>query len=434
MKPKPNIGRDTDCYIKDTIEFDLSLPPYKKKTLANGVEVYCIDLGNSPSTMITWIFDAGMLWEEKKLVATISNALLKSGTRTRSALGIGEHFKYYGTYTSGFVQYETAEFTIGCLNKSLGEVLPVVADILSNSAYPQHEIEEFVKGGRQNLQLHLQRRDFIANRLMNSYLYGKQHPLGKPTVAEDYLGPRQSDITNFFDRFYRQGGCRIIAAGQLPGDVITRLDSAFGFLPIHPIDRIGSNRRSFPIMPAACKKYVISSGLEASECSIRIARSLPNQHHPDFIRLPMLNIVFGGYIGSRLKNNIRKAKGYGYEIHSFLINNSHDGCLVVVVEAAKEVCSFVIAEVYKEMNRLRKDLIGESELQKARDFAISSFLDDLKDPFKVAALWKSILLNRQGDGYFADHIQVIKTITPDEIQELAIKYLEPNDFFELTVI
>jgi predicted Zn-dependent peptidase len=36
--------------------------------------------------------------------------------------------------------------------------------------------------------------------------------------------------------------------------------------------------------------------------------------------------------------------------------------------------------------------------------------------------------------YFYDSLQTIRTITPEELQELAKKYLNPEEFYELVVV
>jgi predicted Zn-dependent peptidase len=48
--------------------------------------------------------------------------------------------------------------------------------------------------------------------------------------------------------------------------------------------------------------------------------------------------------------------------------------------------------------------------------------------------WKNIILNKLDEKYFYDSIQTIKTITAEEIRELAKKYLNPEEFYELIVI
>jgi zinc protease len=430
---KYKLDRQIAPTIKDAIEFELALPPYQKATLSNGVEVYSIDLGNEEAMMISLIFDAGNSWETKKSVAAAANTLLKNGTGTRSAFDISEHFEYYGSFLSRATHHETAEITLHCLNKYVGELLPVVAEIVSDSVYSQDELDIYKKNSQQRLQVSLKKSDFVAARLIDAYLYGPEHPYGKYTVAENYQALQREDLTGFFDTFYRHGTCRIIAAGKLPAGLLPLLEASFGSLPIHAPQPNGA-LLDFPITPATQKKYNISNDPNGVQGSIRIARNFPNRHHPDFQKMQVLNNVFGGYFGSRLMTNIREDKGYTYGIHSYLVNNIQESALLISTEAGKEVCAPAIEEVYKEMNLLREELIDEEELQQARNFAIGTILGDLDGPFHVASRWKNILLNGLDGNYFKEGVRIIKTITPEELRELAIKYLDPAAFFELVVV
>src|SRR6516225_9618573 len=131
------LNRKTAPKITDAVEFEMTLPSYKKYILKNGVELYCIDLGTQETMMINWVFYAGNWYEEKNLVAATANYLLKNGTRSRNAFGINEHFEYYGSYLNRSCQNETAEISLHCLNKHIHELLPVVSELLMDSVYPQ---------------------------------------------------------------------------------------------------------------------------------------------------------------------------------------------------------------------------------------------------------------------------------------------------------
>jgi zinc protease len=432
-KTKYKLDRLIAPPIKDAIEFELTLPPYQKTTLSNGVEVYAIDLGNEEAMMISWIFDAGNWWEEKKGVAAATNSLLKNGTRNRSAFAISEHFEYYGSFLSRASHHETAEITLHCLNKHIGELLPVVAEIISDAVYSQEELDIYKKNSQQRLQVSLKKSEFVAARLIDEYLYGSGHPYGKYMVAGDYQALQRDDLTGYFDTFYRHGACRIIAAGKLPADLLSRLEAHFGGLSIHT-PTPSASRSSFAITPATQKRYSIANDPNGVQGSIRIARNFPNRHHPDFQKMQVLNNVFGGYFGSRLMTNIREEKGYTYGIHSYLINNIQESALMISTEAGKEVCAPAIEEVYKEMQLLREEPIDDEELQQARNSAIGTILGDLDGPFHVASRWKNVLLNGLDGNYFKEGVRIIKTITPEELQEMAIKYLDPAAFFELVVV
>jgi predicted Zn-dependent peptidase len=170
------------------------------------------------------------------------------------------------------------------------------------------------------------------------------------------------------------------------------------------------------------------------QAAIRIARPFPNRHHPDFAKVQVLNNIFGGFFGSRLMSNIREDKGYTYGIHSYIQNHIHNTALMISTEAGREVCEATIEETYKEMARLRNEPVTEEELNLVRNYMIGSLLGDLDGPFQIIARWKSYVLNNLDDKYFYNSIKTIKTVTAEELQALAKKYLKAEDFYELVVI
>jgi predicted Zn-dependent peptidase len=419
--------------IKDARDFNLQLPLYRKQVLSNGVEVYALDLGNEDAMMVSWIFDAGNWYEEKNGLAAAVSALLKNGTSTRTAFNINEHFEYYGAYLSRASHHETADITLHCLSKHLSELLPVVAELIADSVFPEEEINIYKKNAQQRLQVNLKKSDFVAGRLIESYLYGFSHPYGKYSRMEHYQHFHREDLQKFYQQYYSKGACRIIVAGKLPASLPQEMERCFGGLSLHaPVPKDPSTWP--PIVPSVEKKYNVVNDPDGVQGSIRIARNFPNRHHPDFQRVQVLNNVFGGFFGSRLMANIREDKGYTYGIYSYLVNNRQESALMITTEAGKEVCGAAIEEVYKEMEVLREELIDEEELAMARNFAIGTILGDLDGPFQVASRWKNLLLNGLNEKYFYEGIRIVKNITPEELREMARKYLDPAAFFELVVV
>lgn len=419
--------------IKDATAFHLELPPYQKYVLKNGVEVYAIDLGNVDALMVNWVFNAGNSHEERKGIAAAANALLKNGTSSRNAFNINEHFDYYGAHLGRACYHETADMTLHCLSKHVNELLPVVAELITDSVYPQEELDIYKKNGQQRLQVNLKKSEFVAGRLIDAYLYGPTHPYGKYSSLEDYQVLEREELKKYYDKYYRNGACRIFVAGKLPSTLLQQLELHFGGLPLHAPAK-GDNGPSYDIIPAKEKKHHIVNDPNGVQASIRIARNFPNRHHPDFQKVQVLNNVFGGFFGSRLMDNIREDKGYTYGIYSYLVNNIQESALLISTEAGKEVSAATIEEVYKEMQLLCEEPIEDEELQMARNYTIGTILGDLDGPFHVASRWKNMLLNGLDGDYFYEGIRTVKTITPEELQELAKKYLDPAAFFELVVI
>jgi zinc protease len=415
--------------IVDAVNFDLKLKPAERFTLDNGVEVYAINAGAEEVLSLEWVFYAGNWQEEQNLVAATANFLLRNGTTNRSAFQINDHFDYYGSYLNRACSSEIATISLHCLSKTIKELLPVVKELIMDSVMPQDELDIYKQNMKQRLKVNLKKSDFVASRLIDVYLYGENHPYGKFSKAEDFDALNREQLLTFYKKYYQQGKLIIFVAGKLPADIGSLLNLHFGDLPNK---EIGSENIS--TQQTAEKKFRIVNDAEGVQGSIRMARPFPNRHHPDFLKVQVLNALLGGYFGSRLMSNIREDKGYTYGIHSFLQNHIHDSAWMISTEAGKDVCEATIAEVYKEMKELREELVDEEELLLVRNYLMGSLLGDLDGPFQIIARWKNYVLNNLTEKYFYDSINTIKIISAEELRQLAQQYLQPEDFYELVVV
>ena len=221
----------------------------------------------------------------------------------------------------------------------------------------------------------------------------------------------------------------MFVAGKLPANLEQLLNENFGDLGNNAV-----KTDLITVQPSSEKKFRISNDKEGVQGSVRIARHFPNRHHPDFLKVQVLNSLFGGFFGSRLMSNIREDKGYTYGIHSYLQNHIHESAWMISTEAGKDVCEATIEEVYKEMKNLREELVEDEELLLVRNYMMGGILGELDGPFQIIARWKNIILNGLDEKYFYDSINTIKTISAEELQGLAQKYLKPENFYELVVV
>jgi zinc protease len=423
------IDRKKAPAIVDAVNFHLQLKPCKKFILKNGVEVYAVDAGAEEVMMVEWVFYAGNWYEDKNLVAATTNFMLKNGTSTKTAFQVNEHFEYYGAYLNRACYNETSIITLHTLTKHIGELLPVVRELLTDSVFPAEELAIYKQNMLQRLKVNLKKSDFVAGRLIDTYLFGEDHPYGKYTKEEDFAALDREQLLNYYKQFYQQGKFVLFVAGRLPGNLEDLLNTNFGDLP-----NKANKAKDILVKPAAEKKYRIMNDPNGAQGAIRIARPFPNRHHPDFLKVQVLNNLFGGFFGSRLMANIREDKGYTYGIYSYLLNHIHTSGWLISTEAGRDVSEAAITEVYKEMQLLREELVEDDELLLVRNYMMGTLLGDLDGPFQVIARWKNIILNGLDENYFYDSINTIKSVTAKELQALAQKYLQPGDFYELLVI
>lgn len=416
--------------ITDAVNFKLQLKPYEHFTLSNNVPVYCINAGAQDVVQIELVLYAGNWYEQKHGVAGATNFMLKNGTVHKNALQINEAFDYYGAYCNRSCYSETAVLTLHTLTRHLPHLLPVMGEMMAESIFPQQELEIFQQNSKQRLAVNLQKPEFVAGRLIDSYLYGDQHPYGKYTRAEQLDALTTNDLRAFYETYYKNGTCAIFVSGKLPSDIQEQLNNVFGKLTLSAPT---FNSPLIQPAPAAEKKYRIQNDEQAVQGAIRIAQPFPNRHHPDFKKAVVLNNIFGGFFGSRLMSNIREDKGYTYGIHSYLQNHIQQSAWMISTEAGKDVCEATIEEVYKEMKLLREEPVDAEELLLVQNYMMGSILGDLDGPFHIMAKWKNIILNNLDESYFYNSVKAIQTSTAEDMMELANKYLHPEAFYELVV-
>lgn len=424
------IDRKIEPLIKDAVEFDLKLPACNQYNLKNGVPVYEVNTGPQEVAQVEFIFYAGNWFENKKLVAAATSSLLKNGTVSKTAFELNEAFEYFGAFCNCSSQHETASIKLNSLSKDLDSILPLIAEMLTESTFPQEELDTWKQNNKQRLTVNLQKSDFVASRLIDTYLYGEAHPYGTFSTATDIDALQAEDLRTFYKKFYTHGNCIIFVSGKFDIDVQNMLNRYFGYLPLNaPIPL----QKTFLITEAVQKKYRVVNDEKGVQGAIRLARPFVGRTDPDFTKAMLLNTLFGGYFGSRLMSNIREDKGYTYGIHSYVQSHFHETSWMISTDAGKEVSEATIKETYKEMKLLCDAKIDEEELNLVRNYLLGSVLGSLDGPFQIIARWKSIILNGLDEKYFYKSINDVKYTSAEELQELSKKYLRPEDFYELVV-
>ncbi len=417
--------------IKDAVHFDLKLRPYDTFTLDNGVTVYAINAGMEDVLQLEMVFYAGNCYEPAGLVAAATNSLMRNGTTAKTAFEINECFEYYGAHCNRSCYNETAVLTLHTLSKHLPHLLPVLQEMITDANYPETELDIYKQNSSQRLLVNLRKCDFVGNRLIDAYLYGELHPYGRYSRTEHIEALTTAQLRAYHKQYYANGHCIIFVSGKLPADIGEQLNRSFGHLPLQP-PRI--NQQQDTPVPAATKKYRISNDPDGVQGAIRMGRPFPNRHHPDFGKAMVLNNIFGGFFGSRLMSNIREDKGYTYGIYSYLQNHIQNTAWIISAEAGKDVCEAAVEEIWKEMRLLQEELVDEEELLLVQNYMMGTILGDLDGPFQIMSRWKNIILSGVDERYFYNSINTIKTITAEEIQEMAQRYLNPADFYDLVVI
>lgn len=397
--------------------------------LKNGIPVYEINLGVQQVIKLELIFKAGRWYEKEKLVARATSQLLKAGSIQNNAEQIAGFFEYFGAKLNIDDGFNTVNIQVYCLTKHLKTLLPMLQELLEMPAFPEPELQKFIKRNQQNLKIQLQKNDVVAYRLFTEKLFGTTHPYGYNSNDNLYKELNTDKIRTHFKDNYSADKCTIVIAGKTSPELIQLLDQHFGSLAQQDSKEPEWN------LPALPQERLLHQRIseESFQASIRIGRRLFNRADSDCDDFYMMNMVLGGYFGARLMQNLRETNGYTYGVYSSIETLLHSGYWYIHTDVGKDVKDAALTEIYREIARLQDSLIPEEELDMVRNYSLGMALTSLDGVFNVSSLIKSLVTANLDESYFYRFIETIKTIDASQIQTMAQKYLNKEDLIEVVI-
>jgi len=397
--------------------------------LANGCNIYCFNSGDQELVRIEWVFGNLRFNPANPLLNLATNTMLTDGTKTLTAAQIADTIDFYGAFLQAEYGYDNSEVTLYSLNKHLHNTLPVIKDILTNSIFPEKELETFVRNQQQKLQVSLEKNDVVARRNFNKAIYGDSI-YGYAGVADDYKTLQRDDLLAHYQQMYQPSNCTIIIAGKIEQETIDLLKDTFGDSWTNTSKKPDTTQ---PELTAASEHFYFTEKTDALQSAIRMGLPFINRTHPDFPSVQVLNTVLGGYFGSRLMANIREDKGYTYGIGSGMSSLKHAGAFFIATEVGADVCKSAVNEIEKEINILKTELIPQEELDLVRNYMLGSLLGSLENVFSHADKFKSLYFSGLDYDYYDRYTETIRAITSDDLIKLADKYLNLDGFYKVIV-
>lgn len=408
----------------------IHIPQAKLFKLDNGICVYTINSGSQELSKIEFIFKAGMYYQTQPLLASAANNLLETGTKKYTANELSDNIDFFGSFFECSVEQDFSSLALFSLNRFVDKSLHYVEEIIKNPTFPKDEFDIYLSNKKQKHLVNSQKVNVVSRRKFSELIFGENHPYGRAVKTESFDEINLDTIKAFYKSHYQSGNCTIIASGKLPDNIIESLNNFFGKDQWGTVSEI-SNPKVTLNTTTQLKHFIEKP--DAIQSAIRVGRTLFNKTHPDYFKFQVLNTILGGYFGSRLMANIREDKGYTYGIGSGLASLVNAGYFYIATEVGADVTNQTLEEIYKEIKILREELVDEDELETVRNYVLGQFLRSVDGPYSLADKFKAIWEFELGYDYFENYFKAVKTVTPNDIKDLANKYLQEKDLIELVV-
>lgn len=389
-----------------------------------GSELFVINAGDQEVLRIDFLFKAGTWNHPKRLVPIFTSELLKEGSHKYTSFQIAEKLDYYGAFLNQNSTHHYTQITLFTLSRYMEETLDIVKDILTTPQFPEEEFETQRAKKRQQYLTERQRVQYIADKNFQNLIFGNNHPYGNKPKLEDFDQVTIEEIKDFYANNFSSENLKIFVSGKLNDNTVDTIKRKFDYKwgKFDP-----SNTPQWSInVDKVDRKNIHKS--DAVQSAIRIGKPIFNKKHPDFVKLQVVNMIYGGFFGSRLMQNIREDKGYTYGISSLLASLPQSGIWMIATNCANEYVEDTIKQVFIEMDRMSNELVPESELFMIKNYFLGELTRSQDGPFSLAEAARNLWIYNLPHDYYHQVAKTVQDITAEEIRELSNKYLRKEEF------
>jgi zinc protease len=251
-------------------------------------------------------------------------------------------------------------------------------------------------------------------------------PYHWPTIGwkEDIERFTLEDLKAYYRTYYNPVNATLIVVGDFKREeLLPKIEEAFGSLP----RGIAPNQEK-DVDPKQTGERRVFVKKEAQLPYMVLGYHVPNLREPDSYALEVIASLLSAGKSSRLYQSLVREKRLVLSVDADQSLLSRDPGLFYL--SAELLPGKEVAEVEKaldqEVERLKKELVGGHELEKAKNQIEASFIFSQDSLFyqgmllaqhEIALTWRAI----------DDYLPSIRKVSPEDIQRVARKYLIPDN-------
>ena len=404
----------------------------QRSVLGNGMILLTSEQRALPMVSIELLIDAGSRHDMPKQegLANLTARLLTYGTQRRTALQISETLDFIGAGLSAGCGEDLASVSMTVLKKDLATGLELLAEVLTQSTFPQEEIDRQKQSIIASIKAREENPGDIAQRRFAAALY-PQSPYGRPVEGSEasVKGLEPQSLRAFYERYYRPNRTILSVVGDVSHQEIARaLNQAFRSWP-------KGEPATAPLAPSKVGPgETLQVNKDLTQANIILGHAGVGRENPDYYAIQVMNYILGGGgFSSRTLDSIRNERGLAYSVYSYFSAEKGHGTFELVMQTKNETALEAIRIAKAEIRRMREDLVTEEELSDAKDYLTGSFPLRFDTNRKVANFLAQVEYFQLGLDYPDRYADLIGKVTREDVQHVAQKYLKPEALITVIV-
>tara|TARA_B110000091_G_C13734403_1_gene440482 strand:+ start:26 stop:1258 length:1233 start_codon:yes stop_codon:yes gene_type:complete len=378
--------------------------------------------------------DGGMLLdaEGKAGTAYLTALMMNESTQNYTNEELANELAKLGSSIRFSAAGRYSQVYVSTLTKNVMPTLALLKEKFFNPAFAQNDFIRMKERVLQGLQQQAKTPSSLARRARDLVLFGADNRVSLPDegTIETVQSITLDDVKQFYNQYYSPSKASVVVVGNMSSDaVVDALDfvaqwegEAYTFEDYDAFPTYDKNQVFLVDSPSAVQSVVYI-----------VKRSLPFDATGDYFKSRLVNFPLGGGFNSRINLNLREDKGITYGANSAFMGGKTLGWFEVGTDLTAANTAEGITEVFNEINQYIDKGATDEEIQFMRNaFTLSDALE-FETPNSKARFLRQLQSYGLEKGYRTEQIEIINSISKDEINALAKQYLS-TDALQVIVV
>jgi zinc protease len=324
-----------------------------------------------------------------------------------------------------YADWDVAAVTLSAKSTRLPEALALVRDLLRAPSFPERELARLRDERLAELLQQLAEPRGLADEQFSHAVYEPRARYSMPNDGEAHTVRTITgdDVRAFYAARYQPAAVTLVFAGDVTMDQVVALaEPLFGDWKGEPT----SDRRaaSDAAQPGRLLRVVAKS--DAPQSEVRVGHVGLPRRTPDYFSVVVMNAVLGGLFSSRINLNLRETHGYTYGAFSAFDWRRDAGPFVVNTAVKSDVTGDAVREILSEIERMRREEIGEDELTLATSYLDGVFPIRYETTGAIAGALASLIIHGLPEDYYDRYREHVRSVTTADVLRAAREHLHPD--------
>jgi len=407
----PSPGKAPLIQVGDPVKF----------TLSNGLQVFVVKNTKLPQVSATLALDYDGFEEgDKAGVAQMAGQLMKRGTTTKSKAQLDEAIEFLG----GSMSTSSQSASVSSLKGNFPSLLGLLSEVVLQPALSSEELEKIRKQTLSGIESSKDDADAISGNVVKKLVYGATHPYGEIATTKTVNQVSIADVKSFLNTYWLPNAAYLIFVGDIePAAAKALAEKSFGNWKKGVFTKQNFAK---PVQPK--QTYVAIVDRPASVQSVvAIAGAvdlLPGSSN--VIAGSVMNNILGGGFSGRLFANLREKYAFTYGAYSSLSPSRQIGIFQAEASVRNEKTDSSVQELLREINSIRNEQVGETELSRMKNYLSGGFARSLENPATIANFALNIARNNLPADYYQKYLTNLAAVDAAKVQNAAKLFLNTD--------